>query len=285
VVGYAVSLLLGTGLVGGSTYLLFGFREDSRQLTAARAEMGREIAENGHALTTMQAWSKPEHRQAEHIVKLVTDLRAAKDRPQLDPAFQAQAERQAQAIVVALTMLKGDVQGAKFASPVLTRFQASLVGTLEPQIEMASVLRDLVKRWQSLSGQDRQRELDRVGQLVLVQLERQAHHGSVIRDSMAEHEQKSRDDALRFSAQWSQFFNICLKIALSYAGIAAGLLMLWWVLPIPGPAELLRIWKTKVAAKQIEPAPPTDLRIDPVADASNLPRRRASNVNAGPTTH
>lgn len=236
VVGFVISLILSTGLVGGCTYLLFGFREDIQQISSDRAAIAKDIAENAHAIQLIKQWNRPKYQQAQNIVNLFYQISAVKDVPLLDPHFLKQAQGKAQFILVTLINLKGDAEGSHFSTPALARYQQSLIQALEPQIEMVTILRDLLADWKAFTIDKRSTELDRIHQLVIHQVEKQAQHGSVIRDAMFYHQKKMDDDELRHAEIRSKLTTIYIKIALSGVGIFAGIILLSWSLRRIRPA-------------------------------------------------
>ncbi|NOZ30108.1 MAG: hypothetical protein GXP39_18915 [Chloroflexi bacterium] len=225
--GAVISLMLNIGLIGGGAYLLFDFREDLHQLNAARAEIAREIAENDYAMQLIISWNRPEYQRSQDIIHLYRQISAVKHAPQLDPQFRAQSQGQAQSILVTLTALKGDVEGTHFSTPVLVRYQQSLVQTLEPQIEMVTILRDLLRDWENLTLRERDAKLDLYQEHVLREVEKQSQHASVIRDAMAYYQQKMNDDELRRAEILSEFTSIYVKIGLSVVGILVGIAFLY----------------------------------------------------------
>ncbi|HEV8717517.1 MAG TPA: hypothetical protein VGX03_32435 [Candidatus Binatia bacterium] len=242
IVSFVISLVLSTGLVGGSTYLLFGLRDDLHQLHLGRIEIEKAIETDRRDMEAIRSWTAPEHQHAQTFASLFDRLAQSKTVPQLEPQDARQLQGQVSEIVIDLTMLRGQIRGYQFSDDSRTRFQQSLLETLDSQIEIANALRALVQGWESFSIEERETCFRSVREKAVQQFEKQAQHQTVIQGAMAAHWGKTKDDEKQHAEITKLMTDLNRRLWLSGLGIVAGcsLLLFFVIRAFPGQFRIRR---------------------------------------------
>jgi len=209
------------------------FRDDLHQLHLERIELEKAIAAGRRDMEAIRSWTAPEHQHAQTFASLFDRLAQSKTAPQLEPQDARQLQGRVSEIVMDLTTLRGQIRGYKFSEDSRTRFQQSLLETVDSQIEIANALRALVQGWESFSVEEREPRFQSAREKALQQFEKQMQHQTVLQGAMAAQWEKTKDDEKQQATIIKSMTDTNIKRELAMLGIVAGVVLLLVFLFVP----------------------------------------------------
>lgn len=230
-----VTFVFSTGLIGGSSYLLFKADAELLQLNQIYSEL--ELSTSEIELDTQlvsfasTGWFSST-TQTEEMLSLLDSLDSQKDQETLDPVFASNSLDWCHKAALQLMNERGQIRGFVLSAEVPKSFQAELLKFYDSNLQIVDALKEMIVNWEIETPEDREKEL-RSTKLATFEIF-QSTNAMLVKLSQMDSElaQEARENERRFKTGINLIEVNTTKRILSMIGIGTGVTILIVILAL-----------------------------------------------------
>lgn len=235
VLGFLITTALSLGLIGGCSYLLFGYKAEIEKIENINAEF-KNINEQYNASLRMMDIAKSSQMTSDDItVEVVTIgiLKANIENSKLEEIFVQNTNAWCSNKILDLVSGKGAISGFTFKDDDNFNFsktQSLLITYIDGELTTIEKIKSLVEVWETISANERTMKISEIEKSMLAQAENlklmSSHSQQMVEQSEI---RKGKLDDLK--AQGDRAYNTFLLMSiLSGLGIISGVFTLYWII-------------------------------------------------------